>query len=154
MHTLLWSATVLVRWRSYANCLNPTATLPQNVTIGYPSTVSKPPFSYCSFIYCQISWITVMPFNSTGYATDPNVLRIAESRVPSDHLKSVLPIHTPISCCTCLTPPTRRIALCKIPIRHREAAAMEPQDTVGEPDDCNAFLPLLTCTRPETITLA
>lgn len=77
-----------------------------------------------------------MLYNFTGFATDANVLEIADSRVPADPPTPVAAIHTATS--------HRKAFYFRLvvslgagsdrPVRCREAAAREPHYTIEEPD--------------------
>lgn len=98
-------------------------------------------FDSSSFITYSSSICPIMLCNSTGSATDTNGLRIAVSCFSSSPRAPIEPIHAAISHGTNLLPPSHRSADSDVPVRHGEAAFMEPLSMSGEADVLNAFLP-------------
>lgn len=95
--------------------------------------------SLLPFISNFLSLAVIRP-NSTDFASDANVSGIVESRVSADQRAPVLPIHPATSRRISLLPPYSRFAGSDIPICPREPAAMEPRDTIREPDVHNTPL--------------
>lgn len=82
-----------------------------------------------------------MPSDSSGIATNANVSRIDESRIPADPLAPVPLIYTATSRRANLLPSSIPISESKILASRQEAAAMKPHDTKRESDVRNAPLP-------------
>lgn len=68
-----------------------------------------------------------MPWDSIGSATDANMSRIAESRVPIDQTPLVPSVHIVTSRRTDALHPSSRIAGSDIPACHKNTAAMKRQ---------------------------
>lgn len=83
-----------------------------------------------------------MRFSLTGFATNANVSGMVGFYATADQPAPIHPIYTVSSCRTSLFTPSRRTPGSATPTHHREAAAMELQDSITEPDFCNAPLPL------------
>lgn len=98
-----------------------------------------PQFCFSSLIHCVAS-ASPMPLSSSESATNSNVFRVTEIRVPEDQPAPVTPIYIATSRRTSFLPPSCRIAGRDIHARHREAKAMELYDTLGEPNVRKVFL--------------
>lgn len=133
------TTAVVCRWL-FANLISSTARPPQRTFIAYPSTIPKPPFSL--FLdHHLFSLIAVMPSNEARSASNASLSKIANSRVPT-HQPALIPsIYTATSFLTNVLSPFRRIAGSDIPVCRGEAAAIEPRDTIGDPDVRDASLP-------------
>lgn len=84
-----------------------------------------------------------MLFNSTGSYIDANVSGIAESCVLVYQTAPIYHIHAATSSCINLLLLFLCIADGDIPLRRREVATMDPQDTFGEPGVRSTPLPFV-----------
>lgn len=147
MHALLGSAKKFLFvedcFNSYETSFDTTLLCHHQLSINNSKTSILFPYFRPSPIFS----IAGMPSNSTGSITDINISGIAESRGPADQTAPISSNHTATSRRANHLPPSACILGTDMPIFRKNAAVMEPQLTIREPDVRNAPLP------PETHTV-
>lgn len=134
-------AIELVPWGLFVNCIQPAATPPGGIFIGYLSTFPKPVFFFFCFDCHQFPSIAIIFSSTICSPTDANVFGIAKYLVFADQPAPIPPIQTITSRRTNLLPMSRRIDGSNILSRPRKTAAMEQQLMIGETDVQNSPLP-------------